>query len=150
MKRRAFLTAVAALPTIALAVSPPRAAKSKHLMTTLAGFDFGPEGARFTMGYLLRSFPLPDLHVVSTFENPADGSRPLTSETKVDAGLNEFRLDSPVFNAGRFEKLYRVQLSVYADPEKSKLWATHSQKVLLSFPPQLIPRAKELYNFTVL
>jgi hypothetical protein len=116
----------------------------------MAGFVFRSEGAIYTMGYMLRSFPLPDLYVTSEFENPADPNQPLKAELKVDAGLNEFRLDSPPFNAGRLERTYRVNLTIFGDPERTRRWSEHSQKVLLSFPPQLIYRAKELYNFTVL
>ena len=132
------------------AASSPKPAKSKYLVTTGAGFTFAPDqGVRYGMSYMLRSFPLPDLYVVSIFENPEDPGLPLQVETKVEAGRNEFTLDSPFFRKIRNNSLYTVNLFIYADSSHTVLWGKHQQKVLFSIPRDMASEAQRRFGVVV-
>jgi hypothetical protein len=149
MLRRTFfllgLLLVAA--TAAMAASSPKPAKSKYLVTASAGIVLDPdEGAHYGMTYRLRSFPLPDLYVVSLFENPEDPQTPLRAELRVEGGRNEFELNSAHFKTLRNDTLYSVELFIYADPAHTTLWGQHKQKVLFSLPPEFAAEAKRRFG----
>ena len=147
LRRSILLILTAALIPVVHSASQPRPTKSKYLLTTAAGFVLEPNlGAQYNLSFLLRAFPLPDLYVVGTFENPEDPSTPLRLEQKVEAGALQFSMKSPYFHRAQNGRAYLVRLALYADAEHTKTWGTHEQKVLFSLRPDMAEEVKRRFG----
>ena len=120
----------------AYAASPPRPTKSEYLVTTSAGFAMSRgEGLRYTMNYELQKASTEPLYVIALFEIPEVATSPLRVELVVEAGTNEFTVQSPPIRVITHDTKYEASLELYADADHTQLLETHKQQLLFSVPP---------------
>ena len=128
------VSVMAVAPTYA--VSPPKSTKSEYLVTTSAGFVMSRgEGLRYTMNYELQKASTEPLYVIALFEIPEVATSPLRVELVVEAGTNEFTVQSPPIRVITHDTKYEASLELYADADHTQLLATHKQQLLFSVPP---------------
>lgn len=150
MRSRHPVALFALFATLCLAASPQKPAKTKYLLTTVAGFTMSEEnGAKYSMAYEVRE-PLPaQVFVVAVFENPEDPKEPLSKEFEVPADAKSIKVESPDIHSIRNDTLYKVSLSLYLDPDHKSRLARHDQKVLFKTGKEMLGFLQQRYGVTV-
>jgi hypothetical protein len=103
-------------------------ATGPYLATRFCGFNFDgrTKEARLTIDLsVLRALPSGAL-VETTFDNPLEPEKPLTSSYRAQGTERELRLLSPPVK-GIEPREYGITVRVYPSPEKTTLLATHHE-----------------------
>jgi hypothetical protein len=126
----AGLTALLLLVSCGTARQVPAGANATgpYLATRFCGFNFDgrTKEAKLTLDLsVLRALPA-GAFVETTFDNPLEPAKPLTSTYRAQGTERELRLLSPPVK-GIEPREYGITVRVYASPEKTALLATHHE-----------------------
>ena len=136
--------------SLCFAGSPPKAAKSKYLITSGAGFLMSKaEGAIYAMSYEVRK-PLPSrLFCVAVFDNPEAPEAPLRKEFEVSPEATDIQIQSPGIRSIHNNSTHMVRLTLYLNADHTKKLSQHDQEVLFSMPPEILDQLLEKFGLKV-
>lgn len=118
----------------ASAQSPSRPVTSKFLVTEGGGFLTGPDGVAYGLTFSARDTLMVTAFATVTFQNPENPKKPFTTQISIEPGQREFIVQSPSFPRIANGKRYTVEVRLYSDEARTKLFGKHKQKVLFFLP----------------
>jgi hypothetical protein len=136
--------------SLCFATSPPKAAKSKYLLTTGAGFLMSKaDGAIYAMNYEVRKSLPSRLFCVAVFDNPEAPETPLRKEFEVAPDATDIQIQSPGIRSIHNNSTHTVRLVLYLDADHTKKLSQHDQEVLFSMPPEILDQLLEKFGLKV-
>ena len=137
MIRNTFLSLATGL-LLASCSTMPDPAKSKYVTTEGAGFGMGQSELFYGITYTLNQQFSEKVYITIEFENPSNPSSPFIVKKYIPVGVTSFPNESPKFRTIRNNTNYSVVLRLYRDPNYTQLFATHTDQVRFSVPPEIM------------
>ena len=116
---RALLAVAAAVmlaPTLVMAASPPRPAKSEYLVSSSAGLVMTEErGVYYSVAFSIRKPLNGPAYATIEFPNPEPSAPPFRIDLLVPAGATEISAESPRLTTLRHDTRYPVAVRLFRD-----------------------------------